>query len=240
MNERFIISLFDNTGSWAKPYADAGWKVLLWDHKHEGCILERFNTLCEIIEQNMEGDRLTGLLAAPPCTDFASSGSQYWNEKDTGLRWWPGEDAEGKLTQYFDTNTERSITLIEIIFVLIERYKPFFWAIENPVGRLERLVPKLKPYRKMTFDPWKFGDPYTKKTVLWGNFNADLKRAPVKPEFKIASNGDKYSKIHWNTGGGSARSKAIRSITPKGFAKAFYQANNKFIINQTSLFKPEI
>lgn len=66
----------------------------------------------------------------------------------------------------------------------------------------------------MTFDPCDYGDPYTKKTLLWGNFNRPAKQ-PVEPTMgsliiKLSPSPDR------------AR---MRSATPPGFARAFFEAN---------------
>jgi len=66
----------------------------------------------------------------------------------------------------------------------------------------------------MYFHPYEFGDPYTKKTCLWGVFNSPRK-APVEP-----TEGSKMHRLP--PGPGRA---AQRSITPPGFARAFYEAN---------------
>ena len=78
------------------------------------------------------------------------------------------------------------------------------------VGRLVRLLGKPKMY----FNPCDYGDPYTKKTCLWGKFNIPEKK-PIKPNGK--------NPIH-NMPPSPERSK-LRSITPSGFAEAFYEAN---------------
>jgi hypothetical protein len=88
--------------------------------------------------------------------------------------------------------------------------KPVFWALENPVGRLVHYLGKPVMY----FNPCDYGDPYTKKTCLWGNFNKPAKTL-VKPT--------EGSKMHRLPPGPDRWKK--RSITPKGFANAFYQAN---------------
>jgi hypothetical protein len=67
----------------------------------------------------------------------------------------------------------------------------------------------------MRFDPCDYGDPYTKRTCLWGNFNTDLKRNSVEPEAK--------SRIH-HMPPGPERGR-LRSVTPPGFARAFFEAN---------------
>lgn len=90
-------------------------------------------------------DNVHGILAALPCTDFAASGA----------RWWEGKDAEGK--------TDLSVELAYQTLEIIEHLKPAWWVIENPVGRLDRLVLELKEFGPQYFDPCDFGDPYTKK-----------------------------------------------------------------------------
>lgn len=223
MSTPMLVSVYDSTGIWAKPYADAGWKVLLWDKQHEGCILENFSHLCWLIEQNLERERLTGLLVQSPCTAFAGSGALHWPEKDQG---WPQKHKDGNMDQIFDTFTEYMQGLTWIAFELKQRFDPVFWAFENPVGRIDKLCPELKSYKRLIFQPWWYGDPYTKKTVLYGEFNADLPENPVDPV-----EGSKMHKVP-----PSEDRAAIRSQTPKGFAQAFYQANHEFVIKQKTLF----
>ena len=67
----------------------------------------------------------------------------------------------------------------------------------------------------MTFQPHEFGDPYTKRTCLWGDFNADLPKKEVEP-----TEGSRM----WNLPPSADRA-SLRSKTPEGFAKAFCQAN---------------
>ena len=98
---------------------------------------------------------------------------------------------------------------------------PDFWVIENPISRIHKLVPEIgRP--QMYFNPCDFGEPYTKKTALYGAFNTGLKMNPVPPT--------EGSKMHRLYGGKSERTKELRSVTPPGFAKAFYEANKNFKI----------
>jgi hypothetical protein len=68
----------------------------------------------------------------------------------------------------------------------------------------------------MYFNPCDYGDPWTKKTCLWGEFNQPVK-TPVEP-----TEGSKLWRMY---GGKSDKTKMMRSITPPGFAQAFYEAN---------------
>ena len=66
----------------------------------------------------------------------------------------------------------------------------------------------------MYFNPCDYGDPWTKKTALWGEFNIPEEK-PVKPLGKNPI---------WNMPPSKNRGE-IRSITPRGFAEAFFRAN---------------
>lgn len=138
---------------------------------------------------------ILGVLAAPPCTVFAVSGARWWKSKSTS------ELLEG-------------LSLVDACLRIIMTVRPRFWALENPVGRLKEFIGDYV----MTFQPCDFGDPYTKLTCLWGNFNTNLPRNPVEPK-----EGSKMWSLY---GGKSTRTKELRSITPPGFAKAFFEANN--------------
>ncbi|MFP4453993.1 MAG: hypothetical protein ACLFPI_11600 [Desulfobacterales bacterium] len=201
----FLLSIYDYTGNWARPYIKAGWRVLLWDGQVEGDILEGFTKLHMMVEKE-NGGKIDGLLAAPPCTAFSASGARWWKEKD----------AIGSGQYPFNSFTEHMAALTLIVLELVNLFKPDFWALENPVGRIERMIPEISPYRKMSFNPCDYGDPYTKKTILWGDFNENLKKSPVKPV--------EGSKMH-RLPAGPDRAR-LRSATPSGFARAFFKANN--------------
>ena len=186
---RTILSLFDYSGNWSRPYKEAGYDVFQVDIKLDIDILA-------LEPQDIPSSSIWGILAAPPCTDFAASGAQYWKQKD------------------LDGRTEQSLQLIDKTLSFVEYFQPQWWVLENPVGRLPKLRPQLG-------DPWYFqphwyGDPWTKKTGLWGKFNRELPKTPVEP--------DPQSWI-MKLGGKSERTKELRSMTPAGFAKAFFMAN---------------
>ena len=51
---------------------------------------------------------------------------------------------------------------------IIEKAKPKWWVLENPsTGALRNFIGK----PKHTYHPWHFGNPWTKGTGLWGDFN---------------------------------------------------------------------
>lgn len=138
-------------------------------------------------------ERVYGILIAPPCTVFAGSGAKW-----RGLR--PiSEVLEG-------------LSIVDACFRFIYSCKPHFWALENPIGWLKDYIGDPVMY----FDPCEYGDPYRKRTCLWGHFNTPAKN-PVEPV--------QGSKMHLCYGGRSERTKTMRSITPPGFANAFFEAN---------------
>jgi hypothetical protein len=184
-----ILSLFDFSGNWSKPYRDAGYQVIQIDIKLAMDVM------------TLDTDDLPeihGVLAALPCTDFAVSGA----------RWFKAKDADGR--------TAYSLMLLDRTLEIIDAVAPQWWAMENPVGRIARLRPELGG-PVMYFQPCDFGEPYTKKTGLWGTFNTDMKRTPVEPT--------EGSKMWAKYGGKSERTKAARSLTPMGFSRAFFEAN---------------
>jgi hypothetical protein len=130
-----------------------------------------------------------GILAAPPCTVFANSGAR-WTRSDEEMR--------------------AGLSVVDACCRLILAARPVWWVLENPAGRLSRY---LGPPR-MTFQPNDYGDPYTKLTCLWGEFNTP-QRTPVP-----AVEGSKMHRL-----GPSEDRAALRSVTPAGFAHAFFEAN---------------
>lgn len=210
---KIILDLCGGTGSWSKPYRDAGYDVRVitlpeWDVR---------SFLSKINSKEFKG-KIYGILAAPPCTMFSIARNDKTARKCRSLR-------EGM---------EIVNACIWIIHECL--YEPYrisenslkFWALENPDGYLKRFLGK----PALAFDPCDYGDPYTKRTHLWGMFN-EPKRKPIK-----ATGGTmvKHAGNHYFTDlkpvdpdyqkklGADART-IRRSITPSGFAQAFFQAN---------------
>lgn len=192
-----ILSLFDFTGEWCRPYLEAGYVTRQIDIKLGEHAVDILSVDEEAVD---EWGLVHGILIAPPCTDFSGSGAQYWKTKDA------------------DGRTAFSLSLVKKALWIKDRLKPAWWALENPVGRLSKLIPELgEPWY---FQPHWYGDPYTKKTGLWGEFNRNLPRNDVEP-IKVCGQGSWLQKL----GGKSEKTKELRSVTPSGFAFAFFSAN---------------
>lgn len=230
-----IISICDFSGEWAKPFVDKGYLVILVDPKHprgeDGsrwsfkkgmhCYSGTAADVCHdpdgwlcsfAVNEVFTAPEVKGLLLAPVCTHFTVSGAQYW----------PAKDADGR--------TAEGLKLVDECLFLVDAWEETldFWALENPVGRLPKLRPELgKP--KMYFNPHEYAgwaddpeqDRYTKKTCLWGVFNADLEKKD-RPPIRVCSQGSWIQKL----GGDSERTKELRSMTPQGFSRAFCEANS--------------
>lgn len=201
--KKTILSLFDYSGNWSEPYRRAGYNVIQQDLKLGYDIFS--DTLPHFICEAVDGLTVHGILAAVPCTDFAGSGARWWTEKEKKQA-----DYHGPVE--FDNIVEMSVAMVLATLVLVEVLRPVWWCIENPVGRISKLVPEIgRP--KMVFQPWEFGDPYTKRTCLYGQFNTNLPKTPVFPLL-----GSMTHQL-WST------EKDKRSITPKGFSQSFFIAN---------------
>lgn len=138
-----------------------------------------------------------GVLAAPPCTYFSR------------MRMCRGRPTDA---QFID-----GLSVVDACLRFIHLAKPSWWALENPQGYLHRWLgePALK------FHPWQYGDPWTKRTWIWGEF-ARPAESPVEPTAPWISSRTGHPKRRKGIGHGSA---ALRAQTPPGFARAFFEAN---------------
>lgn len=138
-----------------------------------------------------------GVLAAPPCTIFCR------------MRMCQGRPSD---EQFRD-----GLSVVDACLRIIKMANPIFWALENPQGYLHNWLgePQLK------FHPWEYGDAYTKRTWIWGEFNLPEKN-PVKPIGSLV--GSKRGKPSLAAQEGKSNPER-HSITPAGFANAFYKAN---------------
>ncbi len=192
MKSKFILDLFALTGNASQPYREAGYEVVQID-KQTGTDILTWNY------RQYAPDSVYGIMAACPCTAYAGSGA----------RWWAAKDASGE-TEYFNSLVRKTLEIVDY-------FRPglYFWYVENPVGRIDKCVPELAKYRRLLFHPCDYGDPYTKKTILWGEFNPWLIQNRVYPS--------EGSKMHRMAPGPERQN--LRSATPMGFSRAFFNAN---------------
>ncbi|HEY0140387.1 MAG TPA: hypothetical protein VGF48_05790 [Thermoanaerobaculia bacterium] len=97
-----------------------------------------------------------------------------------------------------------------------------WWALENPVGHLRRFLGR----PSFTFQPWHFGDRYSKQTDIWGYFERPAKKRGARPLSKFEEYLSRRNIRSLPTVEGMKLTRADRrAITPPGFAKAFFKAN---------------
>lgn len=196
-----ILHLCADSGSDSKPYADAGYNVILVGSRIG---VENYNPPKEV----------HGVIANPVCTEFSIA---------------RGKEKVG--------NYEKGLFLVRECQRIIAECSPNFWVIENPAtGRLRDFLGA----PKMTYEPWHFGSPWTKRTALWGVFNApariysrweDVPKLPLptyqgrgKPSIaKLHKNHvrliPEFARFHPKS------DMEFRSLCSQRFARAFFEAN---------------
>lgn len=91
-----------------------------------------------------------GIIANPVCTDLSRA--------RTG----------GK-----PKDVESGMFLVNHCLRIIDELKPVWWAMENPASSALR---NILGNPGLTYQPWEYGSPWTKKTALWGNFTIPEKK----------------------------------------------------------------
>lgn len=150
---------------------------------------DRYAVLCVDLQQSSDVETFVcpgnvhGILAAPPCAEFSRA--------KRGAR----DFAAGMRT----VNACLRIVLQAKLYGSLQ-----WWALENPEGLLSQwLGPPQDAH-----EPCDYGDPWTKRTWVWGEFTRPIRGPHVIP-----------------TSGMPGANSAERARTPPGFAAAFFRAN---------------
>lgn len=155
-----------------------------------------------------------GVFANPVCTEFSIA---------TGF--------------HKNGDHEKGMFLVRECQRIIAECNPVFWVIENPAsGRLKDYLGE----PAMTYEPWHYGSPWTKKTALWGKFNKpervyqkwedvpklSLYTRPGRPKPSLAFlHKSAVAKIPEFASFNPESDMEFRSLCSQKFAEAFYQAN---------------
>ena len=182
MKDRIILDLCSGSGAWSEPYLQNGYDVRRFDLK-DGHDIRLLHKFDE---------RIYGILAAPPCTSFSLAKHNFHGCTKEEL-------LEG-------------LSVVDACLRIIQVNNPYFWALENPIGRLSDYIGP----PKLIWHPWHYGDGWTKRSGLWGKF-----KKPKQNLCKITEPHKIKNCYHYNPAEKSAR----RGITPSGFANAFFEAN---------------
>ncbi len=161
-------------------------------------------------------ENVFGILAAPPCTEFSVLNCKAENRK---------------------RDFESGLEIVNACISIIDKCNPVWWALENPRGYLRNFIGQ----PALTFQPWQYGDPWTKATQIWGNFNIPQKLykkwddVPYKLPLYIRPGREKpnFAFLHKSAWENIPQLKyhrpetdaEFRVMTPPGFAWAFYKSN---------------
>lgn len=188
--KKVILDLCGGTGSWSKFYRENDdYHVIIVDP--DGDPQDNAEVIKQDVRLYVPPKGIHGVLAAPPCTHLTGSGA----------RWWAGKGEEALL---------EALSIVDACLRVVAISNPVWWALENPVGRLGTYLGR----PDLVFHPYHFGEPFLKRTCLWGHFTMPIQDI-VKP-----TGGSEVLKL-WP---GPERAK-LRSKTYLGFAKAFYESN---------------
>lgn len=205
MAERgIVISLFDLTGHMVEPWAEAGYTCYCVDLQHPPGETRDGNIIrvgADIREWLPPFTRVAILFAFPPCTHVAASGARWF--KDKGL---------GHLIEALEC-FDASVRLAE--------WTRAPYLIENPVSTVSTYW-RTPDHR---FDPCDYGgylnppgDAYTKQTCLWTGNGFVM----PPPKRVVPRDGSRMLRLP------PSRDRAnLRSVTPRGFARAVFEANHQ-------------
>lgn len=200
-NAPVVVSLCDRTGTMVRPWAQAGFDCWCVDVQHS-IRRERIEGRIHFVWGDVRGwlppepirGRIGMVFAFPPCTHVAVSGARDFQRKGNYML----RDA----LELFSA-CEQAAT-----------WSGAPYMIENPVGKFSDHMGR----PDFTFQPWQYGDLWTKRTCLWTG-NGFVMPPPVYREppegveariWRLPLTPDRADR---------------RSVTPPGFAAAVFEAN---------------
>ena len=163
--------------------------------------------------------KVHGILAAPVCRDFSFA-----------------------LSEKIPRDTKRGMEIVNACLRIKDQCERqgglAWWALENPIGHLNRFLGE----PAFIFQPWEFGDPWTKRTGIWGRFSApktlfsDWESVPKNSNLYVRPGRGKPNMIWLHKAAQAdipayrqfeaATDADFRALTPQGFARAFFKVNH--------------
>ena len=213
-----IIFLYETSGLAAAPFVERGFSVYCYDilnineekYGAQCFYWDAFSGFEEIVSRH-DGKAVL-VFGFPPCTDLAVSGAKHFYKKS-------------------QANPNFQKEAMSLVYKVPEVGKTLgcTWAFENPVSVISTKFRKFD-YK---FEPFEYGgylpeddihpefpqyieprDAYPKPTCLWTSSDFIM---PPKIPVRYAYG---WSKQTTKLGGKSARTKYIRSLSPRGFFTA--------------------
>lgn len=204
MSRGLVVSLCDRTGIMVRPWAELGYECICVDVQHRPMRKSR-------VEQvGIQGGTITYqwgdvrtwfpprrpaiVFAFPPCTHVTGANARDFVMKGTAL-------------------------LRDSLELFSACYSAGMWSgspfmVENPVGKFSDHMRKPDYY----FQPWEYGDLWTKKTCIWAG------NGFVMPPAVHAQPPEGTEQKIWMMSPSEERGD-LRSETPPAFARAVFMAN---------------
>lgn len=166
------VDLFSGTGSLCKRATAAGYAVRSYDllatplagplHIHDAG---------DIRSALMPSTPIDFLWASPPCEGFSVAAiGKSWHKDHT-----PKSDT-----------ARLGMELLEAAIAIIARERPVFWCIENPRGKMRRVIDPvfakhgITDYRRVTVTYCQYGETRMKPTDIWTNLGSWTPRPHCK------------------------------------------------------------
>ena len=198
-----VLSLCDRTGVMVQPWLEAGYECWIVDLQHPAgqTINGRLVRFGADIRTFADhlDEQILITFAFPPCTHLANSGNRY--KRDKGLE-----------------ALHEALGLVIACKRLCEA-SDAPWMLENPVGSLSTY------WREpdATFHPWEYTTPKERKrTCIWAGNNF------VIPQREVFTEPADVGESVWRMPPSADRGDQ-RSVTPEGWAKAVFAANEPWV-----------
>lgn len=201
MTKGIVLSLCDRTGVMVEPWLQAGYECWIVDIQHPRGT-HRDGRLYRVgcDVRSFQPSYDEGIVFAfPPCTHLANSGNRY--KRDKGLE-----------------ALYEALGLVLACKRICEA-SDAPWMLENPVGSLSTY------WREpdFTFHPWEYTTPKEKKrTCIWAGNNF------IIPPKEVLTEPLDVKESCWKASPSKDRAD-IRSVTPEGWARAVFQANEPWV-----------
>lgn len=214
--DKVVLDLCGGTGAWSRPYLEAGYTVY-------NITLPKYDITMTDIRDDIiafkgpedtliiSTNKIHGILAAPPCTQFSFARQRY------------------KVPPDFRGAMQTVKACLDIIWAVRwhSGSKLEWWAMENPTGHLRKFLGR-PPWK---FYQWQFGGIHVKSTDIWGWYNTPVATVRKKPKVDHAVIDARWSNppipdfLKEQLKTTKERRAAVRAITPEGFARAFFKQN---------------
>lgn len=231
-----ILALFNSSPYAVMPWLeDGGFDVVsvdhtstdhsraqsAWEHsrhRHLDLDLEPQGAYARLVNA-LEGRRPALVLSFPPCTDLAVSGARHFRQKLAR-----DPDCQLRAVRMATLGAlwgcpyiiENPVSVLSTLW----RAPDYYWdpcdyagyCPEGPHPEFPDVIPENDRYKKRT-GAW-IGHGFIRPEPLW--------------QFPAGQSNPGWARL----GGKSARTKYIRSLTPRGWAQAVYEANHKSLISE--------